>query len=100
MERKSPVDLKVEKIKNVLKDFARQNKEEKNWRNKQYQEKGRGIEEKVKIIRTKGENSQLPWKEVMNLKMANFKVLRRFRTKMAKNKDGFGKKKLEKKRIL
>ena len=29
MERKSPVDLKVEKIKNVLKDFARQNKEEK-----------------------------------------------------------------------
>ena len=32
--------------------------------NKQYLEKRRVIEEKVKNIRAKGENSQLPWKEV------------------------------------
>ena len=61
---KSPVGLNVEKIKGILKDFATQIKEEKIWRNKQYLEKRRVIGEKVKNIRTKGENSQLPWKEV------------------------------------
>ena len=34
---KSPEDLKVEEIKNALKDFAKQAKEERNWENKQYQ---------------------------------------------------------------
>ena len=61
---KSPVDLKVEKIKRALKDFAKQVKDEKNWKNKQYQERRKKISEKVKGIRVKGENCHLPWKEV------------------------------------
>ena len=61
---KSPIDLKVEKIKRALKDFAKQVKDEKNWKYKQYQEKRKKISEKVKGIRLKGENCHLPWKEV------------------------------------
>merc|ERR1712112_463862 len=53
---KSPIDLKVEKIKRALKDFAKQAKDEKNWKNKQYQERRKKISEKVKSIRAKGEN--------------------------------------------
>merc|ERR1712112_36235 len=33
---KSPIDLKVEKIKRALLDFAKQAKDEKNWKYKQY----------------------------------------------------------------
>ena len=50
--------------KNALKDFAKQAKEERNWKNKQYQERRKKISEKVKGIRVKGENCHLPWKEV------------------------------------
>ena len=61
---KSPIDLKVEKIKRALLDFAKQVKDEKNWKYKQYQERRKKISEKVKGIRVKGENCHLPWKEV------------------------------------
>ena len=43
-ERKSPVDLKVEKAIEALKDFAKQAKEEKNWK-KQYQEREKNFGE-------------------------------------------------------
>ena len=45
---KSPIDLKVGKIKKALLDFAKQVKDEKNWKYKQYQEKRKKISEKVK----------------------------------------------------
>ena len=43
---KSPVDLKVGEIKSALKDFANQAKEEKNRKNKQYQERGKEFRRK------------------------------------------------------
>ena len=69
---KSPVDLKVEKIKRALKDFAKQVKDEKNWKNKQYQERRKKISEKVKGIRAKGGNCHLPWKEVCGFEDEEF----------------------------
>ena len=41
-----PVDLKVKKIKSVLRDFARQTKEEKNWEIKQYQEREKELQKR------------------------------------------------------
>ena len=43
---KSPADLKVGGNQNALKDFAKQAKEERNWKNKQYQERERKFRRK------------------------------------------------------
>ena len=40
MKRKSHVGLRVEKIKTLLGDFAHHVKRGRNWKAKQYQEKG------------------------------------------------------------
>ena len=44
--RKPAVDLKIEKIKNALIGFAKQEKYGKNWKEKQYKEKRKAIIEK------------------------------------------------------
>ena len=92
MERKGfPDRLESGGIKSVLKDFAYQAKEEKNWKEKQYQEKEKRIYGEVNGIRAKGGNCQLPWEEVRGIEDGEFYGFAAVLSKMGEDSNRFRK---------
>ena len=63
-ERESAVDLAIGEIKKSLRDFPKQVKNGKNWKEKKYREKKKEIIENVRKLKSRGSNIQLPWGRV------------------------------------
>ena len=71
-EKKSETDQKIDKIKKTITDFAKQRKEQKQEKLRQYKNKRKEIQEQIKTLKEKGNNVNIPWKEVGDLEVKNF----------------------------